>query len=530
MTDDLSESQDDIENPEAQTVEREKKASMVEFGLEDRPPLGQSALLGVQHYLTMIGSTIAVPLALAGAMAAEGADPATAQLIGTFFVVAGVATLLQTTIGNRYPLVQGASFAILAPGLAIIGTLGAQGVSDFNTMILELQGAMIIAGAVQILIGYLGLFGYLKRYLSPVVVAPVIALIGLTLFDAPQITTADQSLWLLGVTLALIVLFSQYLSGYSRIIRLYPVLLGLVGAWALAAVLSTAGVISDESIAFVEVGAATDPDIIQPIVPFQWGTPEFTTAFVIGIFAGVVASMIESFGDYYAVARISGEKAPSSQRINHGLGMEGIGNLFAGIMGTGNGSTSYSENIGAIGITNVASRYVVQVGGVIMILAGYIGFVGGLVQTIPDPIVGGLFLVMFAQIIGVGISQLQHVELNQNRNVFIIGLVLLSGLAVPAYAGQFTAAEVESGLADLAIVGSALTAEIAGLDLGELFSQVLVVVGTTGIAIGLIVGFILDNTIPGTRENRGLTAWEELTEEDSEFEAVHERLLTRGDD
>lgn len=502
----------------------------IEFGIDDKPPIGQSTLLGVQHYLTMIGSTIAVPLAMVGAMEGVGADPATAQLVGTFFIVAGVSTVLQTTIGNRYPLVQGASFAILAPALAIIGTLGAAGTTNFESIMVELQGAMIAAGLFQIIIGYSGFFGYLKRFLSPVVVAPVIALIGLSLFDVGQITAADQSLWLIGLTLALIVLFSQYLGGYSRILNLYPVLLGLLGAWIVAAALSTMGIVSEDSTAFVEVSAATEPALIQPIVPFQWGMPEFTTAFVIGMTAGVVASMIESFGDYYAVARMSGEKAPSSQRINHGLGMEGIGNLFAGIMGTGNGATSYSENIGAIGITNVASRYVVQIGGVIMIIAGYIGIVGGFVQTIPDPIVGGLFLVMFAQIIGVGLSQLQHVDLNKNRNAFVAGLTLLSGLSVPTYVGQFEAGDIQAGLIDLSVFGSLLDIEPLGIQVAEVISQVLFVVGTTGIAVGLIVGFILDNTISGTRDGRGLSAWAELTEDDDEFEAVHERYLTGDQD
>ncbi|MFW6321656.1 MAG: uracil-xanthine permease family protein [Halohasta sp.] len=493
---------------------------MVEYGIEEKPPAGQSVALGLQHYLTMVGSNIAVPLVLAGAMGMP-AD-ATARLVGTFFVVSGVATLAQTTIGNRYPLVQGASFAILAPALAIVGVVASSG-GGWETMIVELQGAMLVAGALQILIGYLGLFGYLKRFLSPVVIAPIIALIGLALFDVPQITDPSmQSIWLFGLTLVLIVGFSQYLSHTSRIFKLYPVLLGLVSAWLIAAVLSVAGVIPSDSSAFVDLSQATDTSLLQPIVPLQWGTPQFTPAFIVGIFAGVVASMIESFGDYYAVARISGEKAPSAGRINHGLGMEGIGNVFAGLMGTGNGSTSYSENIGAIGITGVASRYVVQVGAVIMLIAGYLGVVGGLVTTIPSPIVGGLFLVMFAQIIGVGLSQLQYVDLNENRNVFVIGITLLSGLSIPTYvenlAGDSGAAAIQEILVDV---------PVAGVVLGtELVAQTVFVVGTTGIAVGGVVGFLLDLTIPGSPESRGLTEWEDITEDDEEFEAAHERYLS----
>ena len=495
---------------------------MVEYGIEEQPPTGQSVALALQHYLTMIGSNIAVPLVLASAMGMP--DWATARLVGTFFVVSGIATLAQTTIGNRYPLVQGASFAILAPALAIVGVVASSG-GGWETMIVELQGAMIAAGIVQVLVGYLGLFGYLKRFLSPVVIAPVIALIGLALFDVPQITNPNtQSVWLFGLTIALIVGFSQYLTDHNRLFKLYPVLLGLVGAWLIAAVLSVAGVVTPESSAFVDLGGVTEASILQPIVPFQWGTPQFTPAFIIGMVAGVVASMIESFGDYYAVARISGEKAPSAQRINHGLGMEGLGNVFAGIMGTGNGSTSYSENIGAIGITGVASRYVVQVGAVIMLVAGFFGYVGGFVTTIPSPIVGGLFLVMFAQIIGVGLSQLQYVDLNDNRNVFIVGITLLSGLSIPSYvnnvAGGEGAAAIQAALADVPALGIVLGT--------ELVAQTVFVVGTTGIAVGGVVGFLLDLTIPGTPEGRGLTAWEDLTEDDSDFEAVQDRYLSGG--
>ena len=85
----------------------------------------------------------------------------------------------------------------------------------------------------------------------------------------------------------------------------------------------------------------------------QWGTPSVTAAGALGMLAGVLASMVESVGDYYACARLSGAPPPPSHAINRGIGMEGIGCILAGAWGTGNGTTSYSENIGAIGITKV---------------------------------------------------------------------------------------------------------------------------------------------------------------------------------
>ena len=86
----------------------------------------------------------------------------------------------------------------------------------------------------------------------------------------------------------------------------------------------------------------------------QWGTPTFKLATIIGMFAGVISSMLESIGDYFACARISGAPAPPKHAINRGLGIEGFGCFLTGAWGSGSGTTSYSENIGAIGITRVS--------------------------------------------------------------------------------------------------------------------------------------------------------------------------------
>jgi xanthine/uracil permease len=491
------------------------EASMVEYGIEDKPPLLQSILLGTQHWLTMVGSTIAIPLVLAGFL---GFDPGqTAQLVGTFFVVSGVATLAQTTIGNKYPIVQGGTFSMLGPAIAIIGVMGgADGGASSTVMMRELQGAIIVAGAVEVLIGYFGLFGRLKKYIGPLVIAVVISLIGLALISVGQITSPSQNWYLAGLTLALIVAFSQYLDGYSRVFKLFPVLLGLGSAYLLAAALSVAGVVD-----IVSFSGLADAPPIRGITPFQWGTPLFTGSFAVGMCAGMLASAIESFGDYHSVARMAGEGAPNKKRINHGLGMEGLGNVFAGIMGTGNGSTSYTENVGAIGITGVASRYVVQIGAIVMIVVGYVGYFGTLVTTIPDAIVGGLFLAMFAQIVGVGLSQLQHVDLNQNRNVFVLGFGLFAGLSIPQYFAGVSTSALEAGLGGVPVLGAVLGISEVATAIG--------IIGGTEIAVGGIAAFLLDNTIPGSHEERGLSAWEDITEDEDAFEPYHERFMPGGE-
>jgi xanthine/uracil permease len=186
-------------------------------------------------------------------------------------------------------------------------------------------------------------------------------------------------------------------------------------------------------------------------------------------------------------------------------------------MGTGNGSTSYSENIGAIGITGVASRYVVQVGAVVMLIVGYFGPFGSLVATLPNPIVGGLFIAMFGQIAAVGLSNLKYVDLDSSRNVFIVGLALFAGLAIPAYMGATGgAAGFQEGMSSVAILGPILGIKI--------ISDTIFVIGSTGMAVGGVIAFLLDNTVSGTSEERGLDAWEALAEDEEEFRSIFDRM------
>ncbi|MFB6202499.1 MAG: uracil-xanthine permease family protein [Halorhabdus sp.] len=492
--------------------------ALVAYGIDDRPPLSRSVLLGIQHYLTMIGANIAVPLILADLMGMPAG--VTAKFVGTFFVVSGIATLAQTTFGNRYPIVQGAPFSMLAPAIAIVTTEATiQGMPSWNAKLLFLQGAIVTAALAEVAIGYFGLVGKIREYLSPVVVAPVVALIGLSLFSAGDITSATNNWYLLGLTLLLIVAFSQYLDRVSRVFDLFPILLGIAGAWLVAALASAVGLLPAGDPAYLNFSQITTDTIVYVPYPLQWGVPRFEVSFTIGMFAGVLASIVESFADYHAVARISGVGAPSKQRINHGIGMEGLANVFSGLMGTG-GSTSYSENIGAIGLTGVASRFVVQIGAVVMLIVGVIPLFGRIIATIPGPIVGGLYIAMFGQIVAVGLSNLKYVDLDSSRNLFIIGIALFAGMAIPEYMGNFDSfTALQTGLRTVPLFGPVLGSEIV--------SQTVYIVGGVQMAVGGLVAFALDNTVPGTRDERGLTDWAQITESDEEFTSAVERASDR---
>ena len=210
----------------------------------------------------------------------------------------------------------------------------------------------------------------------------------------------------------------------------------------------------------------------------------------------VMASMIESVGHYYTCARVSGAPPPTPGIISRGLAAEGIGVMMAGLYGTGSGVTSSSGNIGVIALTGVGSRAVVQMAALIMIVAvGMMGKVSAALAALPSAIVGGMFCVVLAVLVAVGLSNLQYVSLRNDRNLFIIGFAVFNCLSIAGPGGYFSTLE-ENPFGDTAAGRIALA----------LLSSPMV--------IAVLVSFTLDNTIPGTDEERGLKAWTKARDAD----------------
>lgn len=462
----------------------EPRAHNLIYGIDDKPPLPELVTLGFQHYLTMFGSTVAIPLLLAKPLGMT--DPKDIGiLISTMFFVSGITTLLQTTYGNRLPIVQGGTFSFLAPAFAICAMAGLAN-EGWQVRMQHVQGAIILGAVVEVALGYTGLVGKMLRFVGPITIAPTIALIGLALFKfgAP---VAGTHWGVGGLTIVLIILFSQYLRRVNRAFELFPILLAIVIAWGIAALLTKTGYFPPDHPAYVSTENLEAAAWFRVPYPFQWGMPQFGAAAFVGMLAGYVASMVESIGDYYACARLSGAPVPTEKLISKGIGMEGVGCLIAGIFGTGNGTTSYSENIGAIGLTRVGSRRVVQAGATMMLVLGVLGKFGALFTTIPQPIVGGMYCAMFGMIASVGLSNLQFVNLDSGRNLFILGFSIFMGLSLPEYFG---------------VPANQFSFEPQWL------SNIFNTLGKTGMAVGAFIALFLDNTIPGTDEERGLTAWQ----------------------
>ncbi len=470
------------------------------YGLDDRPPPLKAVVLAVQHMFTMFGSTVAVPLLFGPAMGMSIEQ--TGLLISSVMLCSGVATLIQATFGSRLPIIQGVSFSFIAAFFAIIGTVKNEGGTPAE-MMQYIAGAVMVGALFEVFIGFSGLFGKLRQFLSPVVVGPVIMLIGLALFQhgAPKAGTD----WAIsGLTMALIIVFSQVLSRGNRFFRLFPILSALVAVVVLCWLLTLAGVYEAGDASFVNLSAVESSDWVRSDfseVVFPWGMPKWHFGFAVAVLAAYLASMIESFGDYHACSQMAGGGDPSPSQISRGIGCEGIGCFLTGVFG-GFSSTSYSENVGLVGLTKVGSRYVVQIAAALLIAIGFLGKFGAMAAAIPGPVVGGLYCVMFGLISAVGAQQLAKCDMQSDRNLLIAGFSLFMGLSVPTYFSSLATAEQLQVGQTLAMYQP--TAETWLNDLPDGVKGIVLSIGSTGMAVAAIIGLLLDNLIPGTRVERGL--------------------------
>ena len=188
-------------------------------------------------------------------------------------------------------------------------------------------------------------------------------------------------------------LLKPFKLGGIAIFALFPVILAIVFTWVFGAVLTASDVWDEDNACRTDAKSDILDESPWFRVPYpgQWGAPIFKAYAIVPMFGGMLASMIESIGDYYGCANLCGAPPPTPGIISRGLGSEGIGVLFAGLVGTGNGTTSYSENIGALAVTGVGSRAVIQVGAVVMICVSLNAKDGALIATMPTPMTCGIY-------------------------------------------------------------------------------------------------------------------------------------------
>ncbi len=395
------------------------------------PPLGRLAVLGIQHVLAFYAGAVIVPLVISQGLGLDTAT--TVHLINADLLTCGIATIIQSAglgpkIGVRLPLIQGVTFTAVSPLIAIgmAASGGAGGTAGLPTM----YGSIIAAGILTFLTA--PWFARLLRFFPPVVTGTLLTVMGTTLMsvsagdivslgtNAPDGASAAavNALTLRGLgyavlTIVLIVAVQRIFKGFMATIS---VLIGLVVATGVAVALGDAD--------FTGVAQAAPLGVTMP---FYFGVPQFSAAGVLSMLIVMAVTAVETTGDVFATGEVVGKRITPAH-IAAALRADGLSTLLGGVLNSFP-YTCFAQNVGLVRLTRVKSRWVVTVAGAIMIVLGLLPKAGAVVAAIPTPVIGGASLAMFASVAVVGIQTLGKVDLRDNRNAVIastsIGLALL---------------------------------------------------------------------------------------------------------
>ncbi|XP_013379942.1 solute carrier family 23 member 2 [Lingula anatina] len=507
------------------------------YPIRSVPAIPTTLIFALQQSVMCITCSVSVPLIVVKLICAVDNQEVRTELFSATIFACGVATLLQCGVGVRLPIIQGSSFSFIAPLIAMLtiegtkcddeniikdgssayfnitpnGTDAMDREAIWQGKLNEVQGSLMVASLVQVILGGTGAIGVLMNYIGPLTIAPTVAMIGLSVFDmCADYGSVHWGIWILSLAVGFICavymrnvkvpfLWWNRESGCHKtscqIFVLIPAIFMIVIAWIVSLILTLTGALPDDP-GHPQYKARTDAYVggIHTakwfFVPYpgKYGPPTVTVGGVIGMIAATIASTIESIGDYHACASVCEVPSPPSHAVNRGILMEGIGSIIAASVGTGHGTTSYSQCIGAIGITKVGSLRVFQTAGILMIVLGVIGKFGATLAAIPDPIQGAIITLGIAMVVSVGLSNLEFIDMRSSRNMAILGTALMCGLLVPYWMKKNPTA-VRTGVNEI----------------DQLFTVFL----TTPMFISGLLGFFLDNTVPATVEERGIKRWKE---------------------
>ncbi|THU47224.1 hypothetical protein C4D60_Mb09t13260 [Musa balbisiana] len=457
----------------------------VSYCITSPPPWPEAILLGFQHFLVMLGTTVIIPTALVPQMG--GGNDEKARVVQTLLFVAGINTLFQTLFGTRLPAVIGGSYTFVVPTISIILAGRYSNIVDPHEKFLRImrgtQGALIVASTLQIIVGFSGLWRNVTRrvFLSPLAAVPLVALAGFGLYELgfPGVAKCIE----IGLPqIILLVVFSQYIPHALRsekpVFDRFAVIFSVTIVWLYAYFLTVGGAYK-HSPPKTQLHCRTDrsglvggsPWIRVPY-PFQWGAPTFDAGEAFAMMAASFVSLVESTGTFIAVTRYASATPLPPSVLSRGIGWQGIGILLDGLFGTVNGSSVSVENAGLLALTRVGSRRVVQIS------AG--------------------FMIFFSILGAAGLSFLQFCNLNSFRTKFILGLSVFMGLSVPQYFNEYTS---------VAGYGPVHTK-------ARWFNDIINVIFSSKPFVAGLVAFFLDNTLhrhnEATRKDRGYHWWKKF--------------------
>ncbi|KAI0234530.1 Solute carrier family 23 member 2 [Lamellibrachia satsuma] len=455
------------------------------FDVDEQPPFHIAFMYAVQQAFSCVSGSIPAVYLIHNNICAAGNDVLFSELFSTTIFVNGLCTWLQCTFGTRLPILQGSNFASLVPVMALMSTNEWQcseqrldAMTDNQTVnmtdtsltsgvveeawrirIRAISGALALACAIETIIGFSGAIGYLTRFIGPLTVAPTIMMISLCLFPAAE--NASQHNWGIAVlTVALICFFSiachrilvpvpvlgpdrkVHIQRYPMC-QLFALVLATAISWLVCYILTVTDVFPDDpnSSSYktrtdVKLDAIYNSRWLFIPYPGQWGLPTFNAGAFFGLLAITFCSVIESVGDYYATAAVCRLPPPPRSVVSRGIATEGFGSFIGALMGCCHATTSYSQTIGFVGMTRVASLYTWQLMGLMLMACALLGKFGAVLTLMPEPIVGGILLTGLGMVFSIGVSSALHIDMRAPRNMFTLGVALMFGLTVPYWINQ----------------------------------------------------------------------------------------------
>lgn len=374
--------------------------------ITDRPSWGHWLGLSIQHLFAMFGSTVLVPILV-------GLNP------GIALFSSGVGTLLYILITKgKIPAYMSSSFSFIVPMIALMKTVGYPGIA---------QGTIAVGLVYLITALIVGLIGsqWIDKALPPIVVGPIIMVIGLSLAaTAAKDATMngshyDLKYFIVAMATALItIFFNMYLKGFWSQVA---ILLGIIVGYLIAVL---CGLVDFTPIA--ETPWFQVPNFQIPYLTYQ---PHFYWGAILSLAPIAFVTMTEHMGHIMVLDGLTHRNFFHDPGLNHTLAGDGTASIIAGLIG-GPPITSYGENIGVMAITKIYSIWVIGGAACLAIIFGFVGKLSALIQSIPSPVIGGISFLLFGVIASSGLRILidNQVDFNQKRNLMIGSLILVIGI------------------------------------------------------------------------------------------------------
>ena len=432
-------------------IKRRKNGGKKEliYDTHEKPEIGKWTVLALQHVFAMFGATILVPLLVNEAAGAQ------VLTIPVALVTSGIGTLLYIICTKgKSPVYLGSSFAYITP---IVAAYTKGGISGFVT-------GIIGVGLIYILISFIvKLFGkkWIDKLLPPVVIGPMIMVIGLTL--APSAVTqmglakGEFVLKNLAVALVSFLMTAIVAVGAKGFFKIIPFLIGIISGYITAVILGMVDFSAVATASFFEI-----PKILIPFKDYSFSLVGFLTIAPIAL-----VTIAEHIGDHMALSAIIKKDLIKDPGLEKTLLGDGVASVAAGLLG-GPANTTYGENTSVVGMTKVASVWVIGLAAIIAICMGFLGKVTTIFNTIPQPVLGGVSLLLYGFIAVNGLKVLvkNQIDFEDVRNVIIASTMLVLGLG-----------------------GAALTIKTGNIS-----------VGISGMSLSAIVGILLNLFLPKTKD------------------------------